>query len=306
MHTDLFLALTNKENPPRHPLMSALLYCYCPAAAYWWLSGAQPALVFDPISVAMLDYSKGWDLETGLAAHGFDTLKEEAKRFCEQVHSFRKTYSFASAPENSLLFRGVDTKLMANTFGLAEAFEKFGGHWINFYRYVHTRQFLIPDWIKGMGMADSVKVEVRRVTLLLSMEFVRKALQWDTWVLEAYAGGVKRTVVGLFTDRHGQDELRFYLAQHATPLQGLWNIQPEVAGLNCNTGEFSKYNPRATEGDITKIVEGINAQARNGPLPALHALTRPGLCEKCGYRSQCHVDDKRLSSFVPKTFEKLP
>lgn len=306
MHTDLFLALTNKDNPPNHPLLTALLYSYCPAAVYWRHSGALPTLVFDPISVAMADYGKGWDLKIALAMHGFETLEDEAKRFCEQVRKFRNQYPFASAPENSPLFRAADRKLKANPFGRTGAIEKFGGDWNNFYRYIHTREFLIPDWIKGMGMSESLKVEIRRVTLLLSLDFIRKDLAWDCWALETYTGGAKRTVIGLLTDEHGQDELRFYLVQHGRPLQGLWNIQPEVAGLNCANGRFQKYTPRIGDDEVTKIIEGITAQARTGPLPALHALTRPDLCRKCGYQGACQGEGGQLTPFVSKTFEKLP
>jgi hypothetical protein len=42
MYTDLFTALAERENPRGHPLLAALLYAFCPAAARWWLAGAVP------------------------------------------------------------------------------------------------------------------------------------------------------------------------------------------------------------------------------------------------------------------------
>ncbi len=42
MYTDLFAALLNRENRRGHPILSALLYSFCPAAARWWIEGADP------------------------------------------------------------------------------------------------------------------------------------------------------------------------------------------------------------------------------------------------------------------------
>lgn len=37
MYTDLFLALLNRHNARGHPILSALVYAFCPMAAHWWL-----------------------------------------------------------------------------------------------------------------------------------------------------------------------------------------------------------------------------------------------------------------------------
>ena len=49
MYTDLFLALQDPQNPRGHPVLAALLYAFCPAAARWWLAGADPEQIFDPV-----------------------------------------------------------------------------------------------------------------------------------------------------------------------------------------------------------------------------------------------------------------
>jgi hypothetical protein len=35
MYTDLFIALLNRKNAREHPILSAILYAFCPAAARW-------------------------------------------------------------------------------------------------------------------------------------------------------------------------------------------------------------------------------------------------------------------------------
>ena len=48
MHTDLFFSLLNRENRRGHPILAAMLYSFCPAAARWWIAGADPQPPFDP------------------------------------------------------------------------------------------------------------------------------------------------------------------------------------------------------------------------------------------------------------------
>ena len=35
MYTDLFIALLERRNPRKHPLLSALLYEFCPQASFF-------------------------------------------------------------------------------------------------------------------------------------------------------------------------------------------------------------------------------------------------------------------------------
>ena len=62
MYTDLFLALLNRGNARGHPILSALLYAFCPAAARWWLAGAEPTIPFDPVWQSLQDLASGGTL----------------------------------------------------------------------------------------------------------------------------------------------------------------------------------------------------------------------------------------------------
>ena len=43
----------------QNPIVSALLYDFCPAAAHWYVRGAEPDEVFDVVWKAFEDYATG-------------------------------------------------------------------------------------------------------------------------------------------------------------------------------------------------------------------------------------------------------
>ena len=43
----------------QNPIVSALLYDFCPAAAHWYVRGAEPEEVFDVVWKAFEDYATG-------------------------------------------------------------------------------------------------------------------------------------------------------------------------------------------------------------------------------------------------------
>ncbi|MDO9349299.1 MAG: hypothetical protein Q7T47_08430, partial [Anaerolineales bacterium] len=74
MYTDLFTVLADRENPRGHPLLATLLYAFCPAAARWWLAGAEPVIPFDPVWQALQDFTLGKTLKEVLSGYGFENL----------------------------------------------------------------------------------------------------------------------------------------------------------------------------------------------------------------------------------------
>ena len=79
MYTDLFRALLNEKNARTHGILLSLLYCFCPAGAYWWLSGAIPEPPFDPIWRALEDRASGGTLKDHLLRYGFESLLDEVR-----------------------------------------------------------------------------------------------------------------------------------------------------------------------------------------------------------------------------------
>ena len=105
MHTDLFLALANNKNARGHPILAALAYAFCPAAARWWLAGAEPQPPFDPTWQALADLSSGGTLAEHLTRYGFPNLLDEMKRYVEEVQAYRLQHK-VQAPETLPTFRG--------------------------------------------------------------------------------------------------------------------------------------------------------------------------------------------------------
>ena len=122
-NTDLWLALKDKDNPRGHPLLAALLYAYCPAAARWWLTGADAAFLpfdcsfaalrtsaqgrpFDPVWQALNDLSSGETLKAALTRYGFEDILDEAKKYVGEVDAYRRTHPGIDSPETLPTFPG--------------------------------------------------------------------------------------------------------------------------------------------------------------------------------------------------------
>jgi hypothetical protein len=304
MYTDLFRALVNKENPSRHPLLAALLYNFCPAAAKWWLAGAVPVIPFDPVWEALTDFPTGRSLEQMVKEKGFETLWEDSKTYLRSINDFRNSHKNSHAPELSSIFTGKGVS-QAERFGLQEAFEKFGGDWRNYYRYLHARTFLIRDWLTNTKMDSQVKTRLKKTELRFTLGFVRKSIQWEAWAFHAKTGGVQRLLLGLLHPRGKDlDVMRFFLAQHAVPENGLWPAQPEIIGLE-RSGLVTRYQAPISDEQMEKIIEKHIQLAEQGPHPAFHALRQPSICRYCGFKAQCFTSDNQLTPLVSKTFERI-
>jgi len=230
MYTDLFLALKDPHNPRRHPLLAALLYAFCPAAARWWVAGAEPEQVFDPIWQALTDRAGGKTLKEALAGYGFETLLEDAKQYVEQVEAFRRHHPGIAAPELLPTFSGGHLEL-AKRFGLQEAINKLGGRWENFFAYMRAWAFLVSDWAAEMRFFDAP--ELTRYNLMLSLPGTRRPVRFPAWVWIDRVGHGTRIVIGLLVSGKEQDELRFGLARLAGPEgEKPWPVQPEVWALD--------------------------------------------------------------------------
>src|SRR5512142_2622879 len=98
MHSDLFLALLNRKNPRGHPILSAMLYTFCPAAARWWLAGADPTPPFDPVLQSLKDLASGGTLLEHLKCYGFENLIDDIKEYVQEVQTYRSQHPI-QAPE---------------------------------------------------------------------------------------------------------------------------------------------------------------------------------------------------------------
>ena len=178
--TDLWLALLDKDNPRSHPLLAALLYAFCPAAARWWLAGADPAhLPFDPVWQAMKDLSGGETLKAALTRYGFEDILDEAKRYVDDVDAYRRTHPGINASETLPTFPGGRMAL-DRRFGLSDAIANLGKDWSNFFAYIRAWAFLCPDWEAKIQFFAAP--ELGHVRLALTLPGIRRPVYLPAWL----------------------------------------------------------------------------------------------------------------------------
>lgn len=287
MYTDLFLALKDAHNPRGHPLLAALLYAFCPAAARWWLAGADPEQAFDPLWKALIDRAGGKTLKDALAGYGFETLLEDAKQYVDQVEAFRRHHPGIAAPELLPTFGGGHLEL-AKRFGLQAAINKLGGRWENFFAYVRSWAFLVSDWAVGVRFYGTP--EPARQNLMLSLPGVRRPVHFPAWVWIDRVGKGTRVVIGLLVQGRQQDELRFGLARLAGPEgEKPWPVQPEVWAIDRENGKAEPADPHLPAESLAASASRLAELAKAGPYPPLGALTDPDRCRTCGFTAQCYI-----------------
>jgi hypothetical protein len=94
-----------------------LLYVFCPAAARWWLVGADPVPPFDPVWKSLQDLASGETLHEYLIKYDFDGLIEEIRAYIREVEEYVTTP--CPSPELMPIFRGGN--LAGRRFGSQNA-----------------------------------------------------------------------------------------------------------------------------------------------------------------------------------------
>ncbi len=166
MSTDLFAALLDKENPRGHPILAALLYGFCPAAARWWLAGADPVIPFDPLWRALEDIASGSILKETLSSYGFEDLLDIAQTYVGQVDAWRSRHPGIHAPEMLPTFSGGRIE-MSRRFGQRAAIRKFGDRWDNFFAYIRAWAFVASDWEARLRFSEPPHFSQIRLALML-------------------------------------------------------------------------------------------------------------------------------------------
>ena len=286
MYTDLFLALKDDQNPRGHPILAGLLYVFCPAAARWWLAGADPEEPFDPTWRSLSDLAAGEKtLKEALERYGFEGLIEQARKYIEQVESYRRLNKRTLAPELSPMFPGgrldVTERHLYN-----KAIENLGGKWVHLFAYIRAWAFCVKDWEERFRF--SVEPEFTRVDIIMTLPGVRRPLRFPVWQWIARHGYTRRYILGMITTNSLHDQLRFGLARLASPEGSKpWPVQPEVWALQLN-GQAAPCEVSFSEDELPPLVERLAKLAADGPHPPLMALQEPSRCRLCGYRAQCY------------------
>ena len=286
MHTDLFYALLNSKNARGHPILSAMLYAFCPVAARWWLAGADPTPPFDPVWQSLQDLTSGGTLLEHLTRYGFENLIDDIREYVKEVETYRSQHP-AQAPELGPLFRGGKID-MARRFGSQNAINNLGGDWRNLFIYVRTWAFLSQDWRIGMQIQRDSNYILSCEKVSLVLPFARLPVQFDAWIWKVPVGHVVETKIGLLVSRLEQGQLRFSLLRRCnSPGKQPWPNTPTVFALDRETGEARHFDQTLSDRDLERVVQSLSNIAKHGPHPPLNALSQPSICKRCGYQHLC-------------------
>jgi len=286
MYTDLFLALLDDHNPRGHPILAALLYAFCPAAARWHLAGADPVLPFDPLWQAMTDLEKGETLKDALLRYGFGDLLDAARTHVDEVAAYRHLHPDVLAPETSPFFPGGRLEL-AQRFGLSDAIKRLGGDWQNFFAYLRAWAFILPDWEENIRFFAAPEFSL--ASLMLILPGVRRAIRYRAPFWIARKGHAVRMVIGLPVNDREQDQLRFSLMQRAS-LAGdkAMPRTPEVWAAD-RSGFAEPFDAKLPGEALPDLIGRLaKAAGENFHLPMI-ALQTPSKCRWCGYQAQCYA-----------------
>lgn len=260
MNTDLFLAMLNRSNARGHPILSALVYCFCPTAARWWLAGADPLLPYDPVWSSLQDLTSGGTLMDYLKKAGLDGLGPQVREYVEQVRIHRSNHPMIPSPENTSFFDGTNFE-NGNHYGFQNAIEKMGGDWRSLTAYVRTWAFLVHDWRGGMKMQAGTGVELSAQKVALILPFTRLPVQFDSWVWRAG----EDTRIGLLVSKLEQWPLLFSLMAKCSPSGSRpWPNRPAIHALDRDSGEVGLEFTSRSSGFRRRRREHSNSAAAPG------------------------------------------
>lgn len=295
-YTDLFTALHDKENPRAHPVLAALTYAFCPAAARWWLAGADPEIPFDPLWKALTDRAGGKTLKDALAGYGFGNLLDHAREYIGQIAAYRRLHPAIIAPETMPAFDAQRASI-SQRYGSKEAIDALGGKWENFYIYLRTWAYVAPDWIEHFKL-DPKTAQLDAIRLAITLPGMRKPAFFPAWQWLQRSGRAARVVVGLATIGSEADQLRFSLAARASlSAEKDWPERPELWALDRYSGAASVFKSCLPE-NLERIVFRLAETAEKTPGLPLNALQRSAICRVCGYHSQCYSGLGEITSLA--------
>ncbi|MBI5965475.1 MAG: hypothetical protein HY863_18515 [Chloroflexi bacterium] len=287
MHTDLFLALLSRKNARGHPILSALLYAFCPTAARWWLVGADPTPPFDPVWKSLEDLTSGGTLLEFLIKYDFDNLIEEIRAYIREVEEYRRQHNNLCAPELMPLFRGGKISV-SRRYGSQNAINNLGGDWRNLNTYVRTWAFLSQDWRINMKIERDSGYQLTSEKVCLTLPGLNLPVQFDTWIWKILVGHVTETKLGALVSNGEQDQLRFSLLRRCTTIgKQPWPNTPILFALDRETGAVNHFDQVLSDRDLEKMVQSLSNLAKKGPHPPLNALRQPSICKQCGYQQLC-------------------
>jgi len=312
MQTDLFRALLDSRNSRDHPILSAMLYEFCPAAAHWWHSGVDPVLPYDMVWKMMEMRATGMNMREALESLNLGGLAANVANYIGQVDAYRNHHlkEKIAAPE---LYPGFEMEKSAkfpDRFGYSDGFAKLGGKrsWQDLLEFTRLWVFVFVDWQLSSNIEvvpNETNVEFEMVNLSLIHSGIRRPAYFPAWLWRIKTRMVTRNVIGLPIDNiYDQPQLKFALISRAANADDKhpWENDPEIYAFDRRTGESNPYNASIKVLDAIGMIAPLSKMAKNGPYPPTNALSHPKTCRDCGFMDQCYRK-KVLSKFAINSLE---
>lgn len=304
MSKDLFL-LARQMAGKQNAIVTALLYEFCPAAAHWYVRGAEPEEVFDVVWKAFEDYATGRSLRECLDGYGLSTLVPGVRTYMDKVKAVRSQYSRDGAsPEVTHYIE----ETFGSRFGLQNQLNALGGTLDDLKHYVRVWHVLMRDWKTNMRI-NPKKTEERIFQLFhvsLSVPGLMSALRvhFPVWGWEARTGKASVIYLGLLVSNRRQPMIRFSLVQNSDRVGDKpWpnHGKPLVYALDRDMGYADAIS--VNTGQALRLVPRWHEEARTGRARPI-GLDDTALCRFCGYKTLCYGRAGELR-IVPRNQEIL-
>lgn len=289
MSKDIFI-LAKQMAGKQNPIVSALLYDFCPAAAHWYVRGAEPEEVFDVVWKAFEDYATGKKFREIMEEYGLTTMIPEIRKYIAAVVACRSRFSKdGRSPEITHDLGAIFT----NQFGLQNQLNHLGGTLGELKHYTRVWRFLMGDWKSCMKMDQKNTSQriLQLFTVSLSAPGVVQSnlrVHMPVWGWEVRTGQVRRVYLGLLVSNRKQHPLRFALVHGADRAdEKKWpnNGRPDLWALDRDTGVAEPIMVRSEA--ILKLIPRWHDEAqygRNRPV----GLDDKETCRLCGYKTLCY------------------
>jgi hypothetical protein len=288
MSKDIFI-LAKQMAGRQNPIVSALLYEFCPAAAHWYVRGAEPAEVLDVVWKAFEDYATGKSLRQCLDGYGLSTLVPDVRTYMDKVRAIRSQYSRDGAsPEVTHYME----EPFGSRFGLQNQLNALGGTLGDLKHYVRVWHVLMRDWKSNIKM--SAKTSDERIFQLFSVSLSVPGMtsaarvSFPVWGWDVRTGVARMVYLGLLVLNRRQPMIRFSLVQNSDcvgdkpwPHHG----KPMVFGLDRDMGYADAISVNVEQ--ALKLVPRWYEEARVGRSRPI-GLDDTEHCRFCGYKALCY------------------
>jgi hypothetical protein len=286
---DIFI-LAKQMAGKQNPIVSALLYDFCPGAAHWYVRGAEPDEVFDVVWKAFEDYATGKKFRAVIDGYGLTTMLPEMRKYIAAMVECRSRYSKDGPSPEITHDLGA---IFSSQFGLQNQLNNLGGTLAEFKHYTRVWRFLMGDWKTCMKMDQKTTSQriLQLFTVSLSAPGVVQSnlrVHMPVWGWEVRTGQVRRVYLGLLVSNQKQHPLRFALVHGADRAdEKKWpnHGRPDLWALDRDTGVSEPIMVKSEA--ILKLIPRWHDEAqygRNRPVGLDDKVT----CRFCGYRTQCY------------------